>query len=152
MYLSNFFLNLPVYRPFIKKAVKIFLQLPRNRLRRKLYKKNFMFFRRLRFSKRLPINFYKFYYLKFRYLHKKISNFTIRQRLMLTAKNVYKSLWYFFFKATRRQSRTNLHLIFARLKKKSFKYIKKNKKRNRVIFLNAHKSLVAKMRRSRYAH
>lgn len=152
-YLSNFFSNLPISLFFIKEATDVFLQLPQNNLKTKIYKRDFILSFHSKRNKRLSKNFYKFYFLKFKHLHKKISRFSINQRMMLTARNIYKGLFNFFYSGVQKQRQDNLNLMTDSIKKKWLsKLVVHKEKRNIKIFFNAHKQLVAKMRKSRYAH
>lgn len=97
-------------------------------------------------SKLRRLNFFKFTIVNLKRTYEYKMRFSIRQRIFLSEKNLTRGVWNFLYKSVK-------HKLLERAKKfkkkKTFAvpFIKKT-----TIFLNAHKPLIWKMRKARYAH
>lgn len=160
---QNFFTNhLFVFRRFqYSKKFSLFFKKTKKKLRFLKFKYHSFFanlsnfFIRARLHKRAHINKLKFFLLKS--LIKKnptYSHFTLRRKIFLTTPNITRAaadLLYYSAKniASIRQLKKPKHKAYSK-KKKLWMFNVRPK--SRTIFYNGHKSLIWKMRASRFAH
>lgn len=85
----------------------------------------------------------RFFITSQRTILKKLTPFSITQRLFLSQRTITRHLWVFLYTSVKTKI-----LVEPFLHKKKFNL----KKKKKICFLNAHKPLIWKMRKARYAH
>lgn len=119
-----------------------------------LYNLFINFFSKLRVGKFRQINPLKFFlYKKISKLEPRTSNFTLRRKIFLSTPNLTKIAADFIYMVAKdRASTKQLFTKHYQPKRVSNKQLFKTKKNSKVIFYNAHKSLICKMRNGRFSH
>lgn len=158
---SYFTANKLVFRKFIqtKKLFSFFNRLKKKIRKLKLNQKQIfkycsLFLTKTSITRTNNVNFLKFFLFKnIIPVKQKFSNFTLRRKIFLTTPNITRVVADFVYTSAKKLS-THKHLMSKthtpQIWKKNF--FSNLKVKHKAIFYNAHKSLIWKMRASRFAH